>query len=98
MLLHIPKKDLHDTLVKIKRVLKKEGLFYIGVYGGINVEKEFLQDDGIHKRFFSFYEFNDYLEIVQKHFNVEYSNIIHKNTKLEFHSFILRKENKTGEY
>jgi cyclopropane fatty-acyl-phospholipid synthase-like methyltransferase len=89
-LLHIPKKDLQDIFGKIKKVLKKEGLFYLGVYGGQNKEKEFRQDDGIHKRFFSFHEYNDYLHIVKKLFKVEYSRILHKNTNLEFHSFILR--------
>ncbi len=90
-LLHVPKADLHKVLQEIDAVLDRDGLFYLGLYGGnddeINLVKSGVSDV---PRFFTFYSekylktvLNDYFQIVNfKTFPVG------KNI---FHSFLLRK-------
>jgi len=54
-LLHIPKRHLPRALDNIHAVLKPDGLFYLGVYGGYDSE-EIWEDDPLEpKRFFSFH-------------------------------------------
>lgn len=71
-LVHVPKKDFEFILRKIKRSLKSEGLFYLGVYGGIDCEGIYEKDYCRPKRFFSFFHTQDILAIVQKYFLLEY--------------------------
>lgn len=71
-LVHIPKKDMGRVLSKIKRTVNKNGLFYLGMYGGVNVEGIYHKDHCRPKRFFSLYYTKDILSIVQKYFRLEY--------------------------
>ncbi|HLE49427.1 MAG TPA: class I SAM-dependent methyltransferase [Patescibacteria group bacterium] len=55
VLLHVPKKDLDDVLQNIHRVLNNDGVFYYGVYGGMNEEKTLTDKKKMNlPRFFSF--------------------------------------------
>ena len=69
---HIPKNDFEFILRKIKKTLKKGGLFYLGLYGGIDCEGIYKKDHCRPKRFFSFYHTEGILAIVQKYYCLEY--------------------------
>lgn len=90
-LLHIPKRDLDDVLIELKRVLKTKGLFYLGVYGGTEFEGINEKDHYSEKRFFSFYRYENYLEKLQEHFQIVKSEKIMLEKDFEFHYFIMRK-------
>lgn len=44
-LLHVPKADLCEVLKGINLVLKEDGLFYMGVYGGEDFEGEYVKNE-----------------------------------------------------
>ncbi|WP_272032231.1 class I SAM-dependent methyltransferase [Oceanobacillus kimchii] len=95
-LLHIMKEDLPRALHEIKRVLKPDGIFYMGVYGGKDSQGIWEKDTYNPKRFFSFYPDEKIRDVVEKVFKVEYINIIPKNIiggerELSFQSMILKK-------
>jgi len=91
-LVHVPKSDFERILRKIKGVLKPGGLFYLGMYGGVNVEGIYRQDHCRPKRFFSFYYTSDLLAIMQKHFFLEYfKRIVPFKDGGTYQSMILRK-------
>jgi SAM-dependent methyltransferase len=93
-LLHVPKKNLKDTLIEIKRVLRSNGLMYLGVYGGKDHEGIFENDSYEPKRFFSFYEDEQIIELLSDLFKIEYLNILPPEViggQFNFQSFILRK-------
>lgn len=95
-LLHIKKEDLPWALHEIKRVLKTDGIFYMGVYGGKDSQGVWEKDTYSPKRFFSFYPDEKIRDVVEKVFKVEYINIIPKNIiggerELSFQSMILKK-------
>ena len=90
-LVHIPKKDMGRILSKIKRVLKPGGLFYIGMYGGVDVEGVYKKDHCRPKRFFSLYKTPDLLLIVQKYFKLEYFRNLTPFKDGVYQSMILRK-------
>jgi SAM-dependent methyltransferase len=54
-LLHLPKAEFPLALDNIKRVLKPGGLFYLGLYGGMDSEGVYADDTYQPKRFFSFW-------------------------------------------
>ena len=54
-LLHLPEKDLPSVLGAIDAKLNPEGLFYMGIYGGLDHEGIWIEDTYDPKRFFSFY-------------------------------------------
>jgi SAM-dependent methyltransferase len=70
-LLHLPKKDLPAVLHNIQTVLKPDGLFYIGVYGGVESEGIWEEDDYVPKRFFAFYMDDQLKQILSEFFNIE---------------------------
>ncbi|MFX3674734.1 MAG: class I SAM-dependent methyltransferase [Paenisporosarcina sp.] len=93
-LLHVPKEDIKEILLEIKRVLKPSGLFYMGVYGGENFEGIWKEDTYEPKRFFSFYENDSIKELLSEIFTIEYFNVVPKDIvggKYDFQSIILRK-------
>ena len=55
-LLHLSKSELPAVLLEIRRVLRREGLFYFGTYGGFDHEGVHEGDDHDPPRFFSFYD------------------------------------------
>lgn len=93
-LLHVPKHDLKNVLLEIKRVMKPGALFYMGVYGGPNHEGVWEDDFYRPQRFFSFFKAEDLKALLSELFEVEYFNIIPKEVigrELEFQSIVLRK-------
>jgi SAM-dependent methyltransferase len=54
-LLHLPKQELPAVFAKIKRLLKPDGLFFLGLYGGIDFEGIWEEDHYQPKRFYSFF-------------------------------------------
>lgn len=89
-LLHVPKKDIHIVLKEVKRVLKKNGIFYLGMYGGKCHEGIWENDTYEPKRFFSFYKKDELLAIIQDYFRViEFEEII-LDGDLNFFAFILK--------
>jgi len=90
-LVHIPKKDMGRVLSKIKRTVNKNGLFYLGMYGGVDVEGIYHKDHCRPKRFFSLYKTPNLLLIVQKYFKLEYFKSCAPLKDGIFQSMILRK-------
>ncbi|SFJ61838.1 Methyltransferase domain-containing protein [Halobacillus dabanensis] len=93
-LLHVPKKDLPHILTEIKRTLKPDGLFYMGVYGGIDQEGVWEEDFHEPKRFFSFFKDADLEKLLQNYFRVERFNKIpmprNDSGPIHFQGVILR--------
>lgn len=93
-LLHIPRAEIDDVLVEIRRVLKPNGLFFYGVYGGQNSEGIWEDDTYEPKRFFSFYEDEAIKQLVRKYFILEDFHTINMGEgKPHFQSMTLRKPN-----
>jgi cyclopropane fatty-acyl-phospholipid synthase-like methyltransferase len=91
-LVHIPKKDMGRILSKIKRILKPRGFFYLGMYGGVDVEGIYQKDHCRPKRFFALYKTPDLLAIVQKYFKLEYFKSLVPFKDGIFQSMILRRK------
>lgn len=70
-LLHLPKRDLPAVLHSIQTALKPNGLFFMGVYGGIETEGIWEEDDYEPKRFFAFYTDDRLKHILSQFFNIE---------------------------
>lgn len=92
-LLHVPKVSLPAVLKNIHTVLKEDGLFYMGVYGGKDSEGVWQEDSYIPKRFFSFYTDEDLLEVVSPLFEVLNFHIVPEaGGSMDFQSLVLRKK------
>lgn len=90
-LLHVPKNSIEEILMDIKKVLKLNGLFYLGLYGGEDFEGIWQDDFYEPKRFFSFYSDDTIKEIVQKYFKIESFEAIEvKNKQKKFQSILAR--------
>ena len=90
-LLHVPKKQLTSVLQSIRRVLKEDGLFYLGVYGGYDFEGIQETDSYIPKRFFSFHSDEGLKQVVKDSFNLlSFKQIAPGDGDLHFQSQIGR--------
>lgn len=69
-LLHVPKEDIEKVLNEIRRVLKPDGLFFYGVYGGSSSNGIWEKDSYEPKRFFAMYSDDELTKLAEKHFNV----------------------------
>lgn len=69
-LLHVPKASLPRVLREIRRVLKPNGLFFLGVYGGRDSEGIWEEDTYEPKRFFSFFSSEALLKMVGDEFDI----------------------------
>ena len=92
-LLHVPKADIEEALQKIRHVLKPAGLFYLGVYGGKDLEGVWEEDRYVPHRFFSFFPDRDMLTLVMRFFEIIYFRQVEYDPGGEFHfqSLHLRK-------
>jgi SAM-dependent methyltransferase len=70
-LLHVPREDLPAVLVAIRSTLVPGGLFYLGQYGGVDLEGPVADDNYEPKRFFSFLSDESLLAVVSAQFQVE---------------------------
>ncbi|NHW34493.1 class I SAM-dependent methyltransferase [Paenibacillus aceris] len=75
-LLHVPKSNLKQVLKNIKRVLKPDGFFYLGLYGGYESEGIWENDSYRPQRFFAFYEDEHIQQRVCSVFDIEHFNVI----------------------
>jgi SAM-dependent methyltransferase len=92
-LLHTPKKALPEVLTSIHRILKPNGLFYLGVYGGNEFEGVWQEDWAEPKRFFAYYTDKALLAVVSSLFELVYFHqvAVEREAGFHFQSFILRK-------
>ncbi|CAM3763890.1 class I SAM-dependent methyltransferase [Cohnella lubricantis] len=91
-LLHVPKAKLDGVLREIRRVLKPNGLFFCGVYGGEESEGIWEKDDYEPKRFFAMYEDEAIQRIAQGQFGLEDFHTVEMGPgRPHFQSMLLRK-------
>lgn len=91
-LVHVPKAELPDVLGGIDRVLKPEGLLYVGVYGGYEHEGGGEWDPYEPKRFFAFYTDERLRRVLEEAFDVRiFRRIPHGWAGLHFQSVTLRR-------
>jgi SAM-dependent methyltransferase len=99
-LLHSPKHELPRVLQSIATVLKPDGLFYLGVYGGFDHEGVWPDDSYEPKRFFSFFTDEHLQQVVAEAFEIlSFQDIplAEENSDLHFQSLVLRRlNNSTG--
>lgn len=91
-LLHVEKDKLDYVLNEINASLNASGLFFMGVYGGIDQEGIWENDVYTPKRFFSFYTDENILRIVKKYFEVVDFQTIETEGKYHFQSIVMRKK------
>jgi cyclopropane fatty-acyl-phospholipid synthase-like methyltransferase len=94
-LLHVPKSDLCHVLNEINLVLEKQGLFYMGVYGGEDFESEYIKPDVSEApRFFSYYSLSHLKAILENYFQIisfDQFDVERGIDKEIFQSIIMRK-------
>jgi SAM-dependent methyltransferase len=91
-LLHLPKEELPIVLQNIRRVIKANGLFFLGVYGGYDFEGIWEKDSYEPKRFFSFHADEKLKQVVTEIFTLlSFKEINSGDGDLHFQLFILRK-------
>lgn len=92
-LLHTPKQNLPELLENIRKILKPEGLFFFGVYGGDNFEGIWQDDWTEPKRFFAYYQNDDLLELLEGVFElVSFREVqVERGAAFHFQSLILKK-------
>ena len=92
-MLHLPKNELSVSLQTIRRVLKENGLFFLGMYGGIDFEGVWENDTYNPKRFFSFHSDENLQQVVTQSFKLlSFKKVVPvRDGNLHFQSLILRK-------
>lgn len=90
-LLHVPKAQLSMVLDQIIHVLKPNGLFFCGVYGGQDTEGIWEGDTYEPKRFFAMYDDEVLLDILEGKFHVvDFHTVSMGEGAPHFQSFTLR--------
>lgn len=92
-LLHVPTKSLPAVFTKLRSLLQPGGLFYLGVYGGIEREGTWPDDRHEPRRFFS-YHTDDYMRhMTAKFFSLLYFKVVPlaDDDPFHFQSIILRR-------
>jgi len=96
VLLHVPKKDLKRVLHGIHETLAPNGLFFYGVYGGVEKEEIFTDPSKMNlPRYFSFLGDDTLAKIASDEFDVVSSKAIaleKDKNGLHFQSLLLRKK------
>lgn len=93
-LLHLSKAELPGVLNAISNVLKSDGLFYMGVYGGNDFEGIRENDVTVPPRFFSYYTDDHLREVVSEIFEIQDFRQIKYQEKAgrHFQSLFLKKK------
>ena len=95
VLLHVPRRDLNKVLKSIYNVLNPDGIFFYGVYGGLDEEKEIIDKSKMGlPRHFSYLSDNSLLEIAKEQFKIVTFNPINIGSRtpgFHFQSLLLRK-------
>jgi len=91
-MLHVSKKDFPIVLDEFHRVLKQEGLLYIGIFGGFDREGVLEGDNQVPKRFFNAYTDENIKKAFLQYFEIiKYENIDVKKDTVHLQSLILKK-------
>ena len=91
--LHLSKRDFPMALENVYKVLKGGGLFYLGLYGGVDFEGIWEDNSYTPKRFFSFHTDDNLSRILASFFEIVYfQRIAFDEGARDFQSFILRKQ------
>lgn len=92
-LLHLTKDEFSEVMLRANFLLRTDGLFYVGVYGGYDFEGISENDAYIPKRFFSFFTDEHLQTEISKVFDVLTFNpvIFEIENPLHFQSLILKK-------
>jgi SAM-dependent methyltransferase len=92
-LLHLTKDEFPAVLSRIDRLLKRNGVAFVGVYGGYDHEGIWEKDSYIPRRFYSFYTDKRLEQEVAKVFEVLSFNRIffEPENPIHFQSLLLRK-------
>ncbi|MDX1358057.1 MAG: family 78 glycoside hydrolase catalytic domain, partial [Clostridia bacterium] len=91
-LLHVPFDEMPEVLSGIKKVLKTNGIVFIGNYAGNTEGRRRFSNQDVG-RFFSFREFNEYKSLLSASgFEILDSETIENETPFKFNSFIMRKK------
>jgi SAM-dependent methyltransferase len=92
--LHLPEAEFPHALREVRRVLQPGGIFFLGVYGGIDQEGVWAEDSHRPRRFFSFRSDDRLLSMVRGIFDVVTFDSIPIDSDgphFHFQSLILRK-------
>lgn len=91
-LLHVPKRDLPSVLDGIGRAMRDGGVFYLGVYGGVDSEGIWAQDHGDPPRYFSFHTDASIRQAVERHCRiVSFRSVDYGHPVLHFQALILQR-------
>ena len=91
--LHLSKSEFPIAAKGVRRVLRPEGLFYLGLYGGYEFEGVWQDDSYDPKRFFSFHSDENLKNILANSFEIVYFRSIRLGEdNITFQSVILRKQ------
>ena len=92
-LLHLTKAEFPAVLCSVDRLLKTDGVVFIGMYGGMDHEGVWDNDSYSPKRFFSFFPDEQLHQEVRKVFDfISFESIrVEPSDTLHFQSLVLRK-------
>jgi len=91
-LLHVPKRDLPGILQRIRELIRPNGLFFWGQYGGVDHEGVYKEDHYEPKRFYVRYTDDAIQEIAAAHFEiVTFRRVPLDDRSNHFQSLTLRK-------
>ncbi|MBT3273011.1 MAG: class I SAM-dependent methyltransferase [Spirochaetales bacterium] len=95
-LLHIPKAEMPTVLRGIHKVMKKNSIFILGLWGGSDIEGIYDSDQYRPKRFFSLLSQMTLLSLLTEVFQIEeYRRIVFDNDKF-FHKVVMIKPTAGG--
>jgi SAM-dependent methyltransferase len=96
-LLHVPNAELPAVLASIARVLRPDGLFFLGVYGGDGAkEGPSDSDDHVPARFFSWRTDEQIVQFASESFDIVDFHIAQADTQYRFQSLTLRRPIRPG--
>ena len=92
-LLHVPNDELPAVLVSIARVLRPDGLFFLGVYGNSDAAQEGVaeSDDHVPARFFSWRTDDQIVQFASESFDVVDFHVAQEGMQHRFQSLTLRR-------
>ncbi len=91
-LVHVPRSELRAVLRRISHIVRPDGLFYLGLYGGREFEGVWEEDYFEPKRFFCHYLDEDLCALAVEFFTLQsFRRVLHGWSGLHFQSLILRR-------